>query len=563
MLEQCRCFVHEARVMHDLLLQATRSVTTRLPYIYDVYFDALCRMTMTPSLEAALQEQSATKTAAISRSLALGTTTQLLADYDETGKQLRDVPVGMEPPAKRPISNSKWSHMVRDSLRPEAPEMSATAVFCKRGWVRKAVGRPPMQNWDQKVWLFIQEDRLYWLPESDMGTATSTLSSQRANAPARDTIDQFPSAAAGIGMPSAKRSGVTHAATGGKLATGSTLEARASAAANSNASWPPLSAWSSGIAYLPLDRLPVRGTPRGYVPGTSIARVSDSQVVVREKIGTAFAVTCGSHTHFFAAESESEADAWVAAIKQAWMHCAMHTTRRSDWTVLDTARRSEAFTAASIRRLTDEKLQIQRHFETVHSQRSAELASLRGELETLRRRMAAGAVYEVKVVTSDRKGAQTNSRVYVQLFGAQPGACSPPNVQLAMPPGRTKKAPFKRGCSSTFEIKSEELGDVAEVLVWSDFSGSKPDWHVASLHVRRKPPASEAETAPWTDFWAHRWLSGTLGDRKLMVRLYANQPAVERHRCGRVRHFHAYTTGLMMADGSRKSGSAHQLSPSW
>lgn len=82
-------------------------------------------------------------------------TTQLLADYDSTGRLVRAVPVGMEAPADRPISPQRWKSMARDSLRPEPEAEPMQQADAKAGWVRKATGRPPVQNWDQWVWLWL------------------------------------------------------------------------------------------------------------------------------------------------------------------------------------------------------------------------------------------------------------------------------------------------------------------------------------------------------------------------------------------------------------------------
>jgi hypothetical protein len=42
-----------------------------------------------------------------------------------------------------------------------------------------------------------------------------------------------------------------------------------------------------------------------------------------------FSLVAGSHTHYLAAESQREAEAWVTAIREAWLHCFSHTARRT------------------------------------------------------------------------------------------------------------------------------------------------------------------------------------------------------------------------------------------
>lgn len=42
-----------------------------------------------------------------------------------------------------------------------------------------------------------------------------------------------------------------------------------------------------------------------------------------------FSLVSGSHTHYLAAEHQLEAEAWVAAIRETWLHCFSHTARRT------------------------------------------------------------------------------------------------------------------------------------------------------------------------------------------------------------------------------------------
>jgi hypothetical protein len=40
-----------------------------------------------------------------------------------------------------------------------------------------------------------------------------------------------------------------------------------------------------------------------------------------------FSLVAGSHTHYFAAESQREAELWVSLIRETWLHCYSHTAR--------------------------------------------------------------------------------------------------------------------------------------------------------------------------------------------------------------------------------------------
>jgi hypothetical protein len=274
--------------------------------------------------------------------------TTLLGDMDPTtGAQLADTPLGMEAPAERPVSPKKWERMARDSLRPD-PEVTPMGRRPQhRGWVCKAVGRPPLQNWSQRVWLYLQDDRLCWIREQDIGAATDTSCAPVATAGAvaatLGRVTLYPSAGHALGAGDAGHGAAARAAPGAAAAA----ETSASTVANI-------------VNYIPLDRVPVRSTPRGYVPGTGVAAVSDSQIVPRERLGTAFAVTAGSHTHFFAAGTRAAAEAWLDAIRVEWLHCVMHTQRstRTDRSELETLRLHEQAAQAGHARLQQEHRQV-------------------------------------------------------------------------------------------------------------------------------------------------------------------------------------------------------------
>lgn len=113
------------------------------------------------------------------------------------------------------------------------------------------------------------------------------------------------------------------------------------------------------INYIPLDRIPVRSTPRGYVPGSAISRVANTQVV-QQGLGAAFAVTAGSHTLFFSASTEAGADKWVEAIQDAWTHCTMNVLRcvQASKTTVEQTQSSEQMLAAMNASLRLEQQQL-------------------------------------------------------------------------------------------------------------------------------------------------------------------------------------------------------------
>lgn len=45
------------------------------------------------------------------------------------------------------------------------------------------------------------------------------------------------------------------------------------------------------------------------------------------RIGCMFSITSGSKTHHFCADDPEVAEAWVAAVKETWLHCVSHASR--------------------------------------------------------------------------------------------------------------------------------------------------------------------------------------------------------------------------------------------
>jgi len=100
----------------------------------------------------------------------------------------------------------------------------------------------------------------------------------------------------------------------------------------------------------------------------------------------------------------------------------------------------------------------------------------------LERRLRADAEYEVKVLTSNKKGASTTARVYVELLGDDEGMSSGEHLLRA---AKGSAQPFKRGAEDVFMIASENLGELKALHVWHDNTGLDPQWHLKAIHVRK------------------------------------------------------------------------------
>eukprot|EP00892_Ulva_mutabilis_P005098 jgi/Ulvmu1/2960/UM149_0043.1 len=425
-------------------------------------------------------------------SMEFGRTTGLLGDFDpETGVQVSDVPLAMESPVKRPVPATRWKTMARDSLRPDPPATVISPSGMHRGWARMAAGRPPHQSWKRQVWLFLSEDRLCWVSEEDLhqhaGNATGS--------PSPVAMTLYPSASAALAADSSAAVAAVEQLVGAGL---------------------PL------INYIPLDRIPVRSTPRGYVPGSAISRVANTQVV-QQGLGAAFAVTAGSHTLFFSAASEAEADKWVEAIQDAWTHCTMNVLRcvQAPGTTVEQAQSNEQMLAAMNSSLRFEQQQLITELQQVEARHASQLARVRLENVELQQQMQRTPRYEVEVSTSTARGAGTDSRVFVNLTGRS-GHHSGERQLTRQPDTSMQPQLFKRGSRECFLVCCADIGVVSVVELRQDASGSKPHWQPDWLRVRKVQ--DKGPPGPWTEFPLGTWLSREKGMARLSLRLEAGQP---------------------------------------
>ena len=355
-----------------------------------------------------------------------------------------------------------------------------------------------------------QEDRLCWMNEDAMDSHTTPWAPHcnRPGAPAGVTV--FPSAIAALD---------------GTLSGNATMQQAGGAAA----------ATSGFYEYVPLDRLPVRSLPRGYEPGTAVCKVANTQLVAREHIGTAFSITAGSHTHFFAVASAAEADEWVAVIRQAWHLCTMYAQRSAalggdqlDEVLVATQKRAQMERLLLCQEAAKREAEMQRALEVLRQRNEA----LTAESQRI-------ASYQVSTVTSSTRGSGTDSRVYVEIFG-EDGRSSGP--QQLVWPSRAKQAVFRPGATDVFTVPGPNFGAVVALRIGQDASGGLKDWNLRSVHVRKQCGVA-ADGAPLlgpaVDFPAHYWLSPSKGERHLSVELLAGQLPGKVTRCA-FRHVRAW-----------------------
>jgi hypothetical protein len=83
---------------------------------------------------------------------------------------------------------------------------------------------------------------------------------------------------------------------------------------------------------------------------------------------------------------------------------------------------------------------------------------------------------QIKVHTSDVRGAGTDAAVFVNLHGASGGSSGPQEL-LAGPEA------FERARLDTFRLQLRHVGELRKLAVGHDGSGSSSAWHLAKVVV--------------------------------------------------------------------------------
>jgi hypothetical protein len=83
--------------------------------------------------------------------------------------------------------------------------------------------------------------------------------------------------------------------------------------------------------------------------------------------------------------------------------------------------------------------------------------------------------YALTVATSDIKGAGTDVRVALHIFGAGGQALGPLSLDR---PGA-----FERGQQDQFSVQGPDVGRIARIRVSTDGSGVRPGWHLGSVTI--------------------------------------------------------------------------------
>ncbi|CAJ1078835.1 polycystic kidney disease protein 1-like 2 [Xyrichtys novacula] len=111
--------------------------------------------------------------------------------------------------------------------------------------------------------------------------------------------------------------------------------------------------------------------------------------------------------------------------------------------------------------------------------------------------------YLLSVNTGHRRGASTSSQVAITLVGTE-GNSDPHHLS------DTKKCVFERGAVDVFLLNTPfSLGDLQEIRLWHNNSGSRPAWFVGNVMVQ------DLQTEQKWHFLCNSWLAIDMGDCSL------------------------------------------------
>ncbi|KAM9260875.1 oxygen-regulated protein 1 [Cariama cristata] len=123
-------------------------------------------------------------------------------------------------------------------------------------------------------------------------------------------------------------------------------------------------------------------------------------------------------------------------------------------------------------------------------------------------------VYEVRVYTGAKLGAETDSNVYINLIGTRGDSGK---RKLHRP--KNNKLKFRRGQMDVFCIKAVSLGDLEKVLISHDGAGPGNGWFLDKIVIKHK----EGKEAQEVVFPCNRWLDEYQDDGKTARELTANK----------------------------------------
>ena len=110
--------------------------------------------------------------------------------------------------------------------------------------------------------------------------------------------------------------------------------------------------------------------------------------------------------------------------------------------------------------------------------------------------------YTAEIRTGSRDDAGTNARVSITLYGSGGTA----DKELT-PPSKEHKNPFEKGYIDSFDIPSNDLGQLHCINIRHDKSGHKPGWFLEEVKIK-------VDGKDVAYFPCSRWLSEGEDDKR-------------------------------------------------
>lgn len=122
--------------------------------------------------------------------------------------------------------------------------------------------------------------------------------------------------------------------------------------------------------------------------------------------------------------------------------------------------------------------------------------------------------YEINVVTGDKRGAGTDSQVYITVFGED----GQRTEKLHLKKPLNNKNPFERNQTDTFRIKGDYVGDLAKLRIEHDNTGRLAGWFLDRIVIT---DLYEPETKYFAT--CNKWLAKDEGDGQISRDLVLNK----------------------------------------
>lgn len=127
-------------------------------------------------------------------------------------------------------------------------------------------------------------------------------------------------------------------------------------------------------------------------------------------------------------------------------------------------------------------------------------------------------VYQVKVLTGDRRGAGTDANVFIVIYGDKGISGQPKTLQ-------TGANNFERGATDTFGVEAADLGDLNKIRIGHDGTGWGSAWFLDKVYITN--PISSKE---WV-FLCGRWLGKNEDDGQIVREIPASADGVASQPC--------------------------------